>query len=397
MYMKQFMLYCCAFITGSTVSAQTIDGCFEEKVSKGQMYLYHYPDIMGYRHEDMKIDSAPIINGHFHFDFHPGAEPRYAKLIHANREERTNKMTYYGEVNLFLTEDSILVYTKDSLKNTRIFNSAANYDFAVLKERVEPATRIVNLLHDQIYVQDAKTVPAKVLSSPEYQRFTGKRMQLANEERSAAYAFFIQQNPYSWVSLHALQKYIGQGNQNRISQAIATLYNNLGRKLKQSETGVAIRKRIEAKSKLYIGSKAPGFQLPDANGKKVSLAAYRGKYVLLEFWSSSCGACRNEAPHLKKAFELYQRKGFDILSVSLDDQKYEHRNGGRSAWLKAIKEDGTGKWRQLSDLKGWKSAPAVLYDIQAIPQNYLIDPDGVIISENLRGADLFDKLEELFK
>ena len=394
--MKRFLLYCYAFLLTSSLSAQTIDGWFDGKVSTGKMYLHHYPDLMGYKFEEMKIDSAPIVNGHFHFDFKAGAVPMYAKLLHANNAQETGETIYYGEIKLFLANDSIIIRTTDSLKEVRIFNSPVNYDYAILNEMADPYTRKVNMLNDKIYMQEVKTVPENILRSREYRRYNMKRTKLAGKERLEAYESFIKGNPYSWISLYALQNRIAYDNQSIISPAIAALYNSLGKKLKQSEPGVALGKRIAAKSKLYVGAKAPVFQLPDANGKQVSLAGYRGKYVLLEFWSSACGGCRAEAPHLKSAYEQYRNKGFEILSVSLDDMKYENRYGGRTGWLKAIEEDGTGKWRQISDLKGWKSAVAVLYDIQSIPQNYLIDPNGIIISENLRGADLHDKLEDLF-
>lgn len=391
--MKKLFLYLYASLAMHVAMAQTIDGKFEGSVSTDKIFLYQYPDIMGYDSQGMKIDSAEIVNGQFHFDFKPGPLPRYAKLIQMKEKEGGKGKIYYGETRFFLTNDSIIILTGDSLKNVRIFNSPVNYEYVVLQEMVQPATQKI-IANERSIREEAMMVPQAIRESRDYQKFNRMRQQQAEKERMAAYEYFIQNYPYSWISLYALRLRLGQGGQNIISPEVVRLYNGLGKMLKQSEPGSAIGKRIAAKSRVQIGAKAPVFQLNDTSGRAVSLADYRGKYVLLEFWSTNCGGCRAEAPHLKSAFEKYHKKGFDILSVSLNDERYKY--SGRKEWLEAIREDGTGKWRHVSDLKGWKSAPALLYDIESIPQNYLIDPDGKIISENLRGADLHGKLADLF-
>lgn len=202
---------------------------------------------------------------------------------------------------------------------------------------------------------------------------------------------FIESFPDSWMSLYAFEKRTRADQY--LTVPISKLYSRLGKHLKESELGTTFGERIAKRTLLQPGAEAPGFSLPNMKGDTVKLSDYRGKYVLLEFWSTACGACRAEAPHLKDVFQKYREKGFDILSVSLDDARYVKREG----WLNAIKQDGTGLWQQVCDFKGWKNSPvAVTYDIQSIPQNYLIAPDGKIVSENLRGSDLHDKLEELF-
>jgi thiol-disulfide isomerase/thioredoxin len=110
---------------------------------------------------------------------------------------------------------------------------------------------------------------------------------------------------------------------------------------------------------------------------------------LVDFWASWCGPCRRENPHVVKTFNLYKGKNFTILSVSLD------RPGAKDKWLAAIHKDGL-TWTHVSDLQFWKSKTAELYGIRAIPQNFLIDPDGKIVGKNLIGLDLSDKLAEIF-
>ncbi|TPG66165.1 TlpA family protein disulfide reductase [Hymenobacter nivis] len=131
---------------------------------------------------------------------------------------------------------------------------------------------------------------------------------------------------------------------------------------------------------------APDFHQADPQGKLVQLSALRGQYVLLDFWASWCPPCRAENPILVQAYHRYQGKKFTILSVSLDHN--------RAAWLKAVQADGL-TWPQVSDLKGWDNAAAARYHIEALPQNYLLDPAGHVVGQNLRGAALEQRLAQL--
>ncbi len=153
--------------------------------------------------------------------------------------------------------------------------------------------------------------------------------------------------------------------------------------------GKLLKRSIDIAKITAIGSIAPEFTQADVNGIPVKLSSFRGKYVLIDFWASWCGPCRQENPNVVRAFNKYKNKNFTILGVSLD------RPGAKDAWQAAIKSDGL-VWTQVSDLKFWDNEAAALYAVRAIPQNYLIDPQGKIIGKNLRGEDLERKLAELF-
>ncbi|PKP22821.1 MAG: hypothetical protein CVU05_02255 [Bacteroidetes bacterium HGW-Bacteroidetes-21] len=134
---------------------------------------------------------------------------------------------------------------------------------------------------------------------------------------------------------------------------------------------------------------APDFKVMSPEGKMISLSSFRGKYVLLDFWASWCGPCRKENPNLVNAYRIFKKKNFTIFQVSLDNNKPD--------WIAAIDKDKLGEWSHGSDLKYWESEPGKLYNVGSIPSNFLINPDGVIIAQDLRGEDLQNKLKEVLK
>ncbi len=146
--------------------------------------------------------------------------------------------------------------------------------------------------------------------------------------------------------------------------------------------------RLQSIKNLMIGVQAPDFTLETPDGKQVSLSSYKGKYVLVDFWASWCRPCRAENPNVVAMYNHYKDKGFEVLGVSLDQNK--------DAWKKAIEDDKL-TWQHVSDLKGWQSAPAAQYGITSIPHSVLIDRNGKIIARQLRGELLGAKLEEIFK
>jgi len=147
-----------------------------------------------------------------------------------------------------------------------------------------------------------------------------------------------------------------------------------------------IAQMSQKKDSTWIGRQAPELTLPDTQGHNVSLSSFKGKYLLVDFWASWCGPCRMENPNVVQAYSEFKNKNFAILGVSLDKEK--------DAWLEAIKADRLN-WTHVSDLKFWQSKAVDVFQFNGIPFNLLIDPQGKIIAQGLRGDELESKLKEV--
>lgn len=144
---------------------------------------------------------------------------------------------------------------------------------------------------------------------------------------------------------------------------------------------------VETEKKVAVGQKFTNFKLPSIQGDSISLSSLVGKtdYVMIDFWASWCGPCMHSLPELKKIYDNYKGKRFQILGVSLDQDQ--------NSWKQTVAAKNL-TWQHVSDLKGWKSAAARAYAINAIPATVLINKEGIIVAKNLKPGELEKYLSE---
>lgn len=193
----------------------------------------------------------------------------------------------------------------------------------------------------------------------------------------------VKANPSRVETLKTIQRV---GGYNPDYKELRDLFKGLDKSVRRSPEGkqfAVYLKRLENSS---VGKKAPEITQLTPEGERFSLSDLRGKYVLIEFWASWCPDCRKANPNLVKTYNTFKDKNFEILGVSFD-RKYED-------WVAAIEKDKLD-WKHISDLQSWQNAAGTLYGVRAIPQNILVDPEGVIVARNLHDEALNAKLREL--
>jgi len=165
------------------------------------------------------------------------------------------------------------------------------------------------------------------------------------------------------------------------------LFKKLDKKVKKTNEGKVFERYLKNLENVSVGKKAPGITQFDVDGNPYSLQDLKGKYVLVDFWASWCPPCREENPNLVATYAEFKDKNFEILGVSFDKNL--------DSWKKAIKDDNL-TWKHISDLQHWNNGASGVYAVKAIPQNVLVDPNGIIIARNLHGEALKTKLREIF-
>lgn len=211
------------------------------------------------------------------------------------------------------------------------------------------------------------------------------RLLKSYDEKVANEIKFVQNNPNNLASAYTLSVMASVFGKEKSTE----LFSKMSKANQESEYGKKISSLLLDLNDLKpveIGEKYRDFSMLNQNGIEKKLSDFKGKVVLLEFWASLCMPCRQENPNLVNTYNTFKANGFEIFAVSLDDNKED--------WLKAIQKDGLN-WEHVSDLKGRNNKAALLYRLNAIPQNVLIDKNGVIVGVNLRGENLNKKLTEM--
>jgi peroxiredoxin len=326
------------------------------------------------------VDSSDVVKGAFQFKGKV-EEPTSAniRLVHAGSPDPSKRPT--PDVLAFYIENKAITLTAaDSVKKSVIKGSTINDDNVKLHAMVKPAMAKMEALTKEYR---AKTQEER--ENKQYMETVYQRSEAIEQEMEALSRKFVDENPNSYVALNTFRSILGYD----IDPATAEpVFNKFSAELKATGLGERIAIAIQGAKKSQVGTMASDFTQNNPEGKPVKLSDFKGKYVLVDFWASWCGPCRQENPNVVKAYNRFKDKNFTVLGVSLD------KPGGKDAWVQAIKDDGL-TWSHVSDLNYFDNAASKMYGIQAIPFNFLLDPTGKIIARNLREEALQTTLAEL--
>jgi peroxiredoxin len=262
--------------------------------------------------------------------------------------------------SLYLEEGNISVVANDSIGNSTVAGSETHTDYTELRKKVsayDPAFKALN---------EAYMVARKAKDTPAMDKLELSMDSLDNVVKENIYRPYLTSPVHKTaVAIYALNQYAGYAME---ASKTEPLYKQLPENIRNLPSAKMMKDRIDKAKKTDIGQYAIPFTQKDTAGIDVSLSSFKGKYVLIDFWASWCGPCRQENPNVVNAFQKYKEKDFTVLGISLDQPN------AKDKWMKAIYDDQL-TWTHLSDLKFWNNEVAVAYGIQAIPQNYLLDKE----------------------
>jgi len=364
-------------LIGAAQNTYTISGKISGLNEPAKVYL-----VTMQSNQFKDTDSATLVNGQFQFN---GSitEPQRAAL--RLKRISTPESQYRPDMlDFFLENSQIDVTAQDSIKYASVKGSVADREYRDLEAISSLMVKTIMRIQDEF----GKKTSAGVSVYPlEVRKNAGEIVQQTVEELRKVRLLFATSHTQSFMGLYTFNEVL---DQKFVPAEMESLFNNFSSELRSSPLGKKNLERINIAKRAQPGTKATDFTQNDLNGKSFTLSSLRGKYVLVDFWASWCAPCRAENPNVVKAYNELKDKNFEIVGVSLDYP------GGKAAWAAAVKSDGL-PWIQVSDLKGWKNEVALTYGINSVPQNLLIDPQGMIIGKNLRGEALTEKLRQLIK
>ena len=317
------------------------------------------------------LQTAVIKNGKFIFEgTQDTAQLCYVLWVPSDKEQ-----TSLGAI--IALENANLTMKLDTTENvaSEVAGTPANDALTALNKQEqainEEARGIFEVLSDTIATDEAKAE-------------ANKQLEALQDKAIGIYRQFVAENIQNIVGQSYLVQFANAFDDEFVIEQLAAIPEGV---VNEQLTG--LKEAYNLKAATAVGEEFKDIKATTPDGKELSVSevASNAKVLLIDFWASWCGPCRQEMPNVKAAYEKFHAQGFEIIGVSLDSDA--------EAWKQAIKDLGI-TWPQISDLKGWDCEGAAAYAVRAIPATVLIK-DGKIVARDLRGDKLAEKVEELLK